>query len=97
MEETGLHKDSMCADIEHCKSTEIDFLGGTVVAYAREAGLSVPFRVRHYRKCHLFFLRIIYGNINFSYIRPIYHHSSLKGGTLNSVHNGCNQCIRGFG
>jgi 2-dehydropantoate 2-reductase len=43
LEETGLHKDSMCADIEHCKPTEIDFLGGTVVAYAREAGISVPF------------------------------------------------------
>jgi len=43
LEEAGVHKDSMCADIENRKPTEIDFLGGKVVAYAREAGLSVPF------------------------------------------------------
>ena len=41
--EAGVHKDSMCADIENRKPTEIDFLGGKVVAYAREAGISVPF------------------------------------------------------
>ena len=41
--EVGVHKDSMCADIENRKPTEIDFLGGKVVAYAREAGISVPF------------------------------------------------------
>ena len=43
LEEAGVHKDSMCADIENRKPTEIDFLGGKVVAYAREAGISVPF------------------------------------------------------
>jgi len=43
LEEAGVHKDSMCADIENRKPTEIDFLGGKVVAYARETGISVPF------------------------------------------------------
>ena len=43
LEEAGVHKDSMCTDIENRKPTEIDFLGGKVVTYAREAGLSVPF------------------------------------------------------
>jgi 2-dehydropantoate 2-reductase len=43
LEEAGVHKDSMCADIENRKPTEISFLGGKVVAYAREAGISVPF------------------------------------------------------
>ncbi len=43
LEKAGVHKDSMCADIERCKPTEIDFLGGKVVSYAREAGISVPF------------------------------------------------------
>ena len=42
LEEAGIHKDSMCTDIENRKPTEIDFLGGKVVAYAREAGISVP-------------------------------------------------------
>ena len=41
--EAGVHKDSMCVDIENRKPTEIDFLGGKVVAYAREADISVPF------------------------------------------------------
>ena len=43
LEEAGVHKDSMCTDIENRKPTEIDFLDGKVVAYAREAGISVPF------------------------------------------------------
>jgi len=43
LEEAGVHKDSMCVDIENRKPTEIDFLGGKVVAYAREACISVPF------------------------------------------------------
>ena len=43
LEEAGVHKDSMCVDIENRKPTEIDFLGGKVVAYAREAGIPVPF------------------------------------------------------
>ena len=42
LEEAGVHKDSMCADIENRKPTEIDFLGGKVVAYAKEAGIPVP-------------------------------------------------------
>jgi 2-dehydropantoate 2-reductase len=42
LEEVGVHKDSMCADIENRRPTEIDFLGGKVVAYAREAGIAVP-------------------------------------------------------
>ena len=43
LEEAGVHKDSMCADIENRRPTEIDFLGAKVVAYARAAGISVPF------------------------------------------------------
>ena len=43
LEEAGIHKDSMCADIGNRKPTEIDFLGGKVVAYAEESGISVPF------------------------------------------------------
>ena len=43
LEEAGVHKDSMCTDIVNRKPTEIDFLGGKVVAYAREAGIPVPF------------------------------------------------------
>jgi 2-dehydropantoate 2-reductase len=43
LEKAGVHKDSMCTDIERRKPTEIDFLGGKVVAYAREMGISVPF------------------------------------------------------
>jgi 2-dehydropantoate 2-reductase len=42
LEEVGIHKDSMCADIENRRPTEIDYLGGKVVAYARETGISVP-------------------------------------------------------
>ncbi len=43
LEKAGVHKDSMCADIEKRKPTEIDFLGGKVVAYAREAGIPAPY------------------------------------------------------
>jgi 2-dehydropantoate 2-reductase len=43
LEKVGVHKDSMCYDIAHRTPTEIDFLGGKVVEYAREAGISVPF------------------------------------------------------
>jgi len=38
-----VHKDSMCYDISNQNPTEIDFLGGKVVEYAREIGISVPF------------------------------------------------------
>ena len=43
LEKMGIHKDSMCADIDNRRPTEIDFLGGKVVAYARETGIAVPF------------------------------------------------------
>ena len=43
LEKAGVHKDSMCADIEKRKPTEIDFLGGKVVSYAREVGIPVPY------------------------------------------------------
>ena len=43
LEKAGGHKDSMCNDIANQSPTEIDFLGGKVVEYAREAGISVPF------------------------------------------------------
>ena len=42
LEEAGIHKDSMCADIENRRPTEIDFLGAKVVSYARETGVPVP-------------------------------------------------------
>ena len=41
----GVHKDSMCYDIAHKTPTEIDFLGGKVVEYARELGISTPFYI----------------------------------------------------
>ena len=43
LEAVGGHKDSMCYDISNQNPTEIDFLGGKVVEYAREMGISVPF------------------------------------------------------
>ena len=43
LEKVGVHKDSMCHDIANKTPTEIDFLGGKVVEYAREMGISVPF------------------------------------------------------
>jgi len=43
LEKAGVHKDSMCYDISNQNPTEIDFLGGKVVEYAREMGISVPF------------------------------------------------------
>jgi 2-dehydropantoate 2-reductase len=39
----GVHRDSMCIDIENQTPTEIDFLGGKVVEYARQNGVSAPF------------------------------------------------------
>lgn len=41
----GVHKDSMCQDIANRTPTEIDFLGGKVVEYAREEGIATPFYV----------------------------------------------------
>ncbi|WP_173179193.1 ketopantoate reductase family protein [Desulfosarcina ovata] len=43
LEKVGIHKDSMCGDLERNNPTEIDFLGGKVVEYARELGISVPY------------------------------------------------------
>jgi len=43
LEKVGGHKDSMCYDISNQNPTEIDFLGGKVVEYACEMGISVPF------------------------------------------------------
>lgn len=40
--EVGVHKDSMCHDVAAGRPTEIDFLGGKVVEYARRKGVPVP-------------------------------------------------------
>jgi len=45
LEKAGAHKDSMCYDIAQKAPTEIDFLGGKVVEYARKLGISTPFYV----------------------------------------------------
>ncbi|MBI4965448.1 MAG: 2-dehydropantoate 2-reductase [Desulfomonile tiedjei] len=45
LEKAGAHKDSMCYDIAQKTPTEIDFLGGKVVEYARELGIATPFYV----------------------------------------------------
>ncbi len=41
----GMHRDSMCYDIENKKPTEIDFLGGKIVEYGRQKGIPTPFYV----------------------------------------------------
>jgi 2-dehydropantoate 2-reductase len=38
----GVHRDSICFDIENKTPTEIDYLGGKVVAYARERSIPTP-------------------------------------------------------
>lgn len=43
LEKVGVHKDSMCYDVENKKPTEIDFLGGKVVEYARRKGVAAPY------------------------------------------------------
>jgi 2-dehydropantoate 2-reductase len=45
LEKAGAHKDSMCYDVAHKTPTEIDFLGGKVVEYARELGVPTPFYI----------------------------------------------------
>lgn len=45
LEKAGAHKDSMCYDVEHKTPTEIDFLGGKVVEYARKLGIPTPFYI----------------------------------------------------
>jgi 2-dehydropantoate 2-reductase len=42
LEKVGVHKDSMCFDIANKTRTEIDFLGGKVVEYGKEAGIPTP-------------------------------------------------------
>ena len=42
LEKVGIHKDSMCFDIANKTRTEIDFLGGKVVEYGKEAGVPTP-------------------------------------------------------
>ncbi len=39
----GAHKDSMCFDVANKLPTEIDFLGGKVVEYARSKGIPAPY------------------------------------------------------
>jgi 2-dehydropantoate 2-reductase len=45
LQKVGVHKDSMCHDIANRTPTEIDFLGGKIVEYARHKGISTPFYV----------------------------------------------------
>ena len=42
LEKVGVHKDSMCHDIQNKTPTEIDFLGAKIIDYARAKGISVP-------------------------------------------------------
>ncbi|CAB1060607.1 hypothetical protein D1BOALGB6SA_5374 [Olavius sp. associated proteobacterium Delta 1] len=41
----GVHRDSMCFDIDNETPTEIDYLGAKIVAYARQKGIATPFYV----------------------------------------------------
>jgi 2-dehydropantoate 2-reductase len=41
----GVHRDSMCFDIDNKAPTEIDFLGAKIVEYARQKGVATPFYV----------------------------------------------------
>lgn len=43
LDKVGAHKDSMCVDLANHTRTEIDFLGGKVVEYARRHGLAAPY------------------------------------------------------
>lgn len=43
LEKVGVHKDSMCQDIASGMPTEIDFLGGKIVEYGRQKGISTPY------------------------------------------------------
>ena len=45
LEKVGAHKDSMCQDIANKTPTEIDFLGGKIVEYGRQKGVSTPYYV----------------------------------------------------
>ena len=39
----GVHRDSMCFDIDLKQPTEIDFLGAKIVDYARQKGIATPY------------------------------------------------------
>ena len=41
----GVHRDSMCVDIDNKMPTEIDFLGGKIVEYAHKNGVATPFYI----------------------------------------------------
>ena len=41
----GVHRDSMCFDIDNKAPTEIDYLGAKIVEYARQKGIATPFYV----------------------------------------------------
>ena len=43
LKKAGVHRDSMCTDIENKTPTEIDFLGGKVVEYARQNNVAAPY------------------------------------------------------
>jgi len=45
LEKVGVHRDSMCFDIDNKAPTEIDFLGAKIVGYARQKGIETPFYV----------------------------------------------------
>ena len=45
LKKAGIHRDSMCIDIQNKAPTEIDFLGGKVVNYARRQGIATPYFV----------------------------------------------------
>ena len=45
LEKVGVHKDSMCNDIENKTPTEIDFLGAKIVEYAQKKGIQTPYYV----------------------------------------------------
>jgi 2-dehydropantoate 2-reductase len=45
LQKVGVHRDSMCVDIEKKTPTEIDFLGAKIVEYARQKGIATPFFV----------------------------------------------------
>lgn len=42
LKKAGVHRDSMCFDIENKSPTEIDFLGGKIVEYAGRQSIPVP-------------------------------------------------------
>lgn len=41
----GVHRDSMCIDIDNKAPTEIDFLAAKIVEYARQKGVATPFYI----------------------------------------------------